>query len=140
MCWVLEDGARRPPSYLKILFCIAGGRGAFKGKVKSEESMWLAWLTIVGRWPLCPVLPTLGMGYLFRNAGCWRTGRGDHRPTIRLIYTINFEPRYNIIFFCLHSRVRHRWRCRTRRIWVCRILRRIASRWRGRRGCTGAEG
>ena len=47
----------------------------------------------VGRWSPCPVLPILEMGnknmwgYLFKSAGCWRTGRGGHRPTyVRNVY------------------------------------------------------
>ena len=51
---MLEDGARRPPSYLKIACWGAGGRGA-ETTVLLEDSL----------------------------LGCWRTGHGDHRPTLR---------------------------------------------------------
>ena len=43
----------------------------------------------VGRWSPYPVLPILEMGnknmwgYLFKSAGCWRTGRGGPCPTLR---------------------------------------------------------
>ncbi len=53
----MEDGARRPPSYLKMAFLVAGGRG-------TETTVLLV------------------DGFL----GCWRTWHGGHRPTCRWLF------------------------------------------------------
>ena len=58
----MEDVARRPPSYLKILFLVAGGRGTeatvllwfpyFNNDAKNNEAEYLK----VGPGSPCPVL------------------------------------------------------------------------------------
>ena len=59
--------------------CCRTWRGGHRPTMEARQ-------TKVGRWPLCPVLPTLEMGnknmwfYLFRSAGCWVLEYGARRP------------------------------------------------------------
>ena len=65
----MEDVARRPPSYLKILFLVAGGRGTeatvllwfpyFNNDAKNNEAEYLK----VGPGSPCPVLQQSNMFY-----------------------------------------------------------------------------
>ena len=53
LCFLMEDGARRPSSYFKIPFLVAGGRGT-ETTVLLEDTF----------------------------SCCWRTWHGGHRPTL----------------------------------------------------------
>ena len=71
--FLLEDGARRPPSYYGYpILILTAKRGL--GYLNSRPGS------------LCPGLqqpnkqPTL-VGGVNPLASCWRTGHGDHRPT-----------------------------------------------------------
>ena len=88
VCSHMEDVARRPSSYLKILFLVAGGRGTeatvllwfpyFNNDAKNNEAEYLK----VGPGSPCPVLQQPKYIFQYPNyVSTWRTWHGDHRPT-----------------------------------------------------------